>query len=310
MFFFSSFNSQSRGVAVFLNNNFEFKIHKIKRDTDGNKIILDITFINKRFTLINIYGPNHDRPAFFEQIKQDIQDFNNENIILVGDFNLVMNPEADSKQYLRINNPRARDKVLDICAEFSLIDIWRELHMETRQYSWRTNNFNKQARLDFFLITENLFSCVKKAEITAGYRTDHSVITLTLKGTEVKTTKLFWKFNNSLLKDQDYVKTIKKVIEETKKQYINTEANNEQVINNFNNSELRLNINDQLFLDVLLMQIRGKTISFSSYKKKMKDNTEQKLIEEINELEKNVVNNITQQDILYEKKIRTERTNK
>ena len=73
----------------------------------------------------------------------------------------------------------------------------------------------------------------------------------------------------------------------------------EQNINNINNLDLKLNINDQLFLEVLLMQIRGKTISFSSYKKKMRDNTEKKLIEEINELEKDEINNT---DLLTEKK--------
>jgi len=47
-----------------------------------------------------------------------------------------------------------------------------------------------------------------------------------------------------------------------------------------NNEHTIFTINDQLFLEVLLMEIRGKTISYSSYLKKEIDKTETKLIEE------------------------------
>ena len=285
--FFSSHNSQSRGVAILLNNNFEFKLHKIKKDLDGNKIILDISILNKRITLINIYGPNRDCPNFYESVKQNLQEFENDDIIITGDFNLVMDPETDTKHYCHINNPRAREKVVDICSEFSLIDIWRELHMETSQYTWRPTNGRKQARLDFFLISENLFTGVKETNILPGYRSDHSMITLKFRGSERKKNKLFWKFNNSLLKDKEYIKTVKEVIENVKKQYLDpNEIINEQDINDINNSEMKFSINDQLFFEVLLMEIRGKTISYSCHKKKTEDKTEKKLISEIEALEK------------------------
>ena len=85
--FFSSFNSQSRGTAILLNNNFEYKLNKIKRDSDGNLIILDIHLAGKNITLINLYGPNRDNPNFYAKIMQDIRDFNNQSVIMVGDYN-------------------------------------------------------------------------------------------------------------------------------------------------------------------------------------------------------------------------------
>ena len=284
--FFSSFNSQSRGVALFINNNFEFKMNRIKRDREGNKIILDITIMGKRITLINIYGPNRDTPAFFESIKADINEFSNEFIIWTGDFNLTLNQVLDTKNYTNINNPRSREKVLDICAELNLIDIWRELNMEVRQYTWRTKNGNKHGRLDFYLISENLFMDIESVQIEAGYRTDHSMVTLSIKQTNTNKSHSFWKFNNSLLKDPEYCKKIKEVIKNVKNQYFLDQNNDDINISNIPNSEIQFSINDQLFLEVLLMEIRGKTISYSSYKKKQTDNTEKKLISEITELEK------------------------
>lgn len=40
--YFSSFTSNSRGVMVLINNNFEQKVEKVKTDPNGNFIILDM----------------------------------------------------------------------------------------------------------------------------------------------------------------------------------------------------------------------------------------------------------------------------
>lgn len=51
------------------------------------------------------------------------------------------------------------------------------------------------------------------------------------------------------------------------------------------NDSLQFTISDQLFLEVLLMEIRGKTISYSSYVKKQKVLREETLYNEIKKLE-------------------------
>ena len=50
--------------------------------------------------------------------------------------------------------------------------------------------------------------------------------------------------------------------------------------NNLNDHLLAFTISNPLFLDVLLMEIRGKTISFSAFKKKKNKEKEEKLINE------------------------------
>ena len=295
--YFSSFTSQARGVAIFINNNFEYKLHKIKTDREGNKIILDISIKEIRVTLINVYGPNKDTPVCFEQIRHDITDFNNNYIILTGDLNLALQPEIDTMNYTSINNPKSRDKVLDICAEVSLVDIWRELNMEKRQYTWRTKNGNKRGRLDYFLISEELFTMTENAFIEMGYRSDHCMVTWKLKGKKDTKPQSFWKFNNSLLKDKEYVKIIKKLIYDIKTQYADIPPNT--TVDNFSNKDLKFSISDQLFLEVLMMEIRGKTISYASFNKKRNNTIENNLIKEISDLESMVDVNI---DILEQKR--------
>ena len=96
-----------------------------------------------------------------------------------------------------------------------------------------------------------------------------------------------WKFNNSLLKDTEYLETINKKIEEVKLQY-SLPIYNYENLQNIPNSEIQFTINDQFFLDILLMEIRGQTISFSSYKKNQNDRNEKLLAEKIFKLKQNL----------------------
>jgi len=66
----NSYKSNSRGVSIMFNNNFEFEIHAFKRDISGNLLALDITIERTRLTLITLYGPNTDDQFFLENLKK------------------------------------------------------------------------------------------------------------------------------------------------------------------------------------------------------------------------------------------------
>ena len=62
---FSSYESNSRGVAILFKNTFQFKILDEIRDRTGNFLILDCELGEQRVALAAIYGPNRDDPEFF-----------------------------------------------------------------------------------------------------------------------------------------------------------------------------------------------------------------------------------------------------
>ena len=151
--FFSSFNSRSRGVAILFNNNFEFKIHQTFSDASGNYLLIDLEINKKRFILVNIYGPNKDEPAFYENILSKILTFANYNIIMVGDWNLLLNPQIDGSNYKHVNNPKARLAVLKIMNDLNLFDVWREENFDSKLFTWArklANGSVQMGRLDFF----------------------------------------------------------------------------------------------------------------------------------------------------------------
>ena len=62
--FFSSFSSNSRGVSILFNSNFEYEVLKEKRDLNGNYLALDVVIDKPKLTLLSLYGPNMDNPDF------------------------------------------------------------------------------------------------------------------------------------------------------------------------------------------------------------------------------------------------------
>ena len=174
--FFASHTSNARGVAVLFNNNFEFRINDIKRDINGNFIIISFSTMDKEILLVNLYGPNKDEPDFYENITRMIKEYHNSNIIVVGDFNLVLEQHIDCYNYKHINNPRAKTAVENMISELNLTDIWRENNPESRRYTWRRPTPLKQSRLDFFLLSDYLIWNYEDSDILPGYRSDHSLI--------------------------------------------------------------------------------------------------------------------------------------
>jgi len=243
---FNSYSSNSRGTAILFNNNFEYKVIDSVKDNEGNLLCVNIIIESYKLSLINFYGPNTDQRIFYEKLSETIDDLGNNDVIICGDFNLVLNPDIDCHTYLHINNPRSRNKLLEIIDEKGLVDIYREFHEHTQRYTWRKNNPLKQARLDFFLISENLLNSINKADIEPSYRSDHSQISLSINFTNFKKGKGLWRFNNSLLSKLEYVKQIKDKIKEIKQQYA-IPVYNFQNLDEIHNDEIQFIINDQLF---------------------------------------------------------------
>ena len=111
---FSSYASNARGVAILFKNNFEFSVKKKKGDSDGNYLLLELAIEDKHILICCVYGSNNDNPTFYMKLQEHIDDFQTDNIIICGDFNLVLNPDIDYYNYKNVNNPNARQKVIEL----------------------------------------------------------------------------------------------------------------------------------------------------------------------------------------------------
>ena len=218
--------------------------------------------------------------------------------------------DKDTYNYIRLNNPNAKKKVDQMKNDLDLIDPWRELHVLEKMFTWRQPTPFKAARLDYFLVSTELLSLVNKIEILPGYRSDHSLVKLSLNLNHCMVGRGYWKFNNSLLRDDSYVEKIKGVIHQTIETYsvpYNNNANRFEVEGQ--DTQYEFTVNDQLFFDTLLTIIRGETILYSARKKKRLVNLEYDLEKEIIALEKALISQTDKNRalvILNEKKVQLE----
>ena len=143
---------------------------------------------------------------------------------------------------------------------------------------------------------------MESADILRSYCSDHCAIELTLDFSKFKRGEGFWKFNKSLLCDSAYVKLVKECINKVVAQYgiINGDDNfyvnaSTTQLEDFYQScspaslqHVNLKINPQVFLDVLLLEIRGTSIKYSSKIKRERNLKEQELMHDIEMLESEV----------------------
>ena len=283
--YFASCNSQSRGVAILLNNNFEFKVKKVYKDEGGNFLFVLLETMDMSLLLVSVYGPNRDSPDFYEDLQKYIGEVDYTNIVMGGDFNLVLDPNLDYYNYKHVNNPNAANKVENMILDLDITDIWRDLNPEIRRYTWRRPNPLQQSRLDFFLISESIVQNVEDADILHGYRSDHSMIVLNFSFGKLEKRRSYWKLNTSLLKDSKYVEEIRQEIRDVIDEYA-VPVYDRNAICNIPERDLQFVISDQLFLDFLLMKLRSKSIAYASMKKKNTLEKEHGIEREIEQLEK------------------------
>ena len=96
--FWSHGNSQARGVAILIHPQARnLKVLDCCKDKEGRWIMIKTQNENKEMLIVNIYGPNDDNPEFFRNIAEAIVKMQCPEVILIGDYNLVMNPLLDRK---------------------------------------------------------------------------------------------------------------------------------------------------------------------------------------------------------------------
>ena len=122
-------------------------------------------------------------------------------------------------------------------------------------------------------MSQSILGISTQTDITPGFKTDHSLITLSLSLHSNPRGNGFWKLNTSLLADNNFIETIKKAIQETAKEYKDDNL-----------------VNPLLLWDMIKLKVREKSITYSASIKKAKVKKEEELEKEIAMLEKRVDN--------------------
>ena len=246
--------------------------NSIYNDPSGNFTVLNFKYENFVITLSCIYGPNQDNPNFYRNVvfpKTELCRETSDFTIMGGDWNIALDQGIDTYGYASDNNSNSRNIVKKSMENNGLVDIYRELNPNKKRFSWRQFGGIKRARLDFFLVSNTLSPYVVNTDIIPGIASDHSIPTLDIDFSKFKRGKVFFKFNNSLLKDTEYVKLVTNAIRDVSALYAEDiyDPNFLNLATPEQQQSIVSTINPQLLLEALLLEIRGKTIGYCAWKK-------------------------------------------
>ena len=265
-------------------------VDNIEVDKNGRYLLLQTTISDTTFQLCNIYSPNNssDQITFFSSILHVLRKRSEFNIIIGGDFNCALTPQdkLGGAAVGRENN--VISEINKLCDLLKLQDVWRYQHPDQAQFTWRDKAFKVQCRLDYWLVYKQLLHIVTNTEMKSFTLTDHSAITLTLQSKGyAQRGPGFWKFNNSLLDDHDFVDQLNNMIPAYKNKY------------NYLTDE-------GLYWDMIKMEMRGFCVQYSKRKNRERRNIEKDLSEQIDALMKALATRRSKENITIQAQIRAQ----
>lgn len=173
----ASYLSHIRGVMILIHKSVPFKVDNVIRDIGGRYLIVQGTLINEKINMIKIYAPNDDNPKFFENLFLLISSLPGK-ILIAGDFNCTLDPKLDRSTGVDSSHIQSRKKLLQYIKDLNLCDPWRRLNPGKLEFSCYSPRFNSYSRIDYFLISNSMFSSVTKCNYNSILLSDHSPASL------------------------------------------------------------------------------------------------------------------------------------
>ena len=129
----SKWTGKKAGVALLISEKIDFKKRAIKRDPEGQFIILKGRIHQEDINIVNIYAPNIGAPKYIKKIVEDFKKDIDSNTITVGDFNTQLSKmDRSSKQNIN-KDIVALNNVLD---QMDLTGIYRAFHPKDAKYTF------------------------------------------------------------------------------------------------------------------------------------------------------------------------------
>ena len=194
----------------FLSKNLD--VTSIDTQQMGDRILsVSLSYNEQDITILNVYGPNNDKDkqGFLTEIEKCLQHLpESKNVFVAGDFNMVLNNDLD----IIAGNPHDSKTVSrfnEFICSTDMYDVWRLYNGNTREFTWSSSSVPWKARcLDYMLVNDSMFDKITECDIIPVSNTDHRAVTMTMSIGVIKRGPGYWKFNRSLLKDEEYVNII------------------------------------------------------------------------------------------------------
>ena len=216
-------SNHSRGVAILLSENLDYKIINVHESKDGRKLLLNIEMLNNVFSLVCVYAPNRvkDRSDYFKDLHKwfNKNALNSNNAIICGDFNCCFG-KGDRSPATHLNDISRKD-LYNFVNINNLNDMCSSIEGKNSEFTYIDKQFGTKSRLDYIFVSDKCILQKGNSKTMHAICCDHKAVVSNLNYSENKKGKGYWKLNNSILKDDIYKNSIQNIFNETITEYKN-----------------------------------------------------------------------------------------
>ena len=224
--YFSNGTNQSCGVMTLIGDKLQFNLVENIIDKNGRYISTKCTINDSEFMLVNVYGPNTEteQVKFYSKFLHKIIDLqlpNDTSIIIGGDFNVCLTKIDTDRDDIKFKF-KSIEIIGKILEELDLCDIYRIRNPSIKQYTWRRTQPLCQRRIDYIFIPNSFQSAIANIKIIPSVNTDHSAVMANVISTSYeKHGPSYWRFNNSLITDKNYIESMRDQLKILENDYTN-----------------------------------------------------------------------------------------
>ena len=215
---FNSINdrtNRSCGVSVWFSSKLNYNIINTKTDKGGRIISLLLNIDDVKCNIINVYCPNIpvERRIFMSNISSYIL-CDDAPLFIMGDFNCLesFNDKIGGSTTWK-GCLIGAEELRTIKTSRSLCDVYKHLYPAQSDiiYTHHSNRYKMHSRIDRIYCSKYFMSHVKDFIVVRNHSSDHDMlqINVVFSNNRSKQGPGIWKFNNSLLNDENFCNLVK-----------------------------------------------------------------------------------------------------
>ena len=143
----------------------------MKRDKEGQYIMIKGSIQEEDIAIINMYAPNTGAPQYVGHMLTSMNREINSNTIIEGDFNTPLTPmERSARQKIS----RETQTLKDTMDQLDLIDIYRTFYPKIMNFTFFSSAHGTFSRINHILGHKSSLGKIKIIEIIPSIFSDHN----------------------------------------------------------------------------------------------------------------------------------------
>lgn len=204
---FSHGKSNSCGVCILFKRGLNPTISHTVNDPNGRFLIIQLQEGDDSLTLINVYSPTQseskEQVETIAAIQEAMMGLEIQTTVLGGDFNIQLDNSTPLSRQQRTGSISYQAQLSALLDEYHLTDSWKARNPTSTRGTFHRQQYS--ARLDYLFVSDFLITSTTSVGITPEPLSDHSTISIHFKVQTTQRGPGFWRMNNSLLADPNFI---------------------------------------------------------------------------------------------------------